>query len=87
MRVRQFWNNNYIEYKRNGDRNKNLLVKEYLNESKTYLKRIITDLQKSGTWKTQLTIAINFISSKHTGEKKVMHCKSVDTMVKTYDNQ
>ena len=26
------WNNNYIEHESNGDRNKNLSVKEYLNK-------------------------------------------------------
>lgn len=29
-----FWNNNYIEYGNNGDENKNLAVKEYLNKIK-----------------------------------------------------
>ena len=56
IRIDDFWNNNYIEYESNGDRNKNLSVKEYLSEIKAFLKDIITDLQKSGTWKIQLTI-------------------------------
>ena len=29
-----FWNNNYIEYENNGDRNKDLSVKEYLYKIK-----------------------------------------------------
>ena len=29
-RVGNFWNNNYIEFESNGDRNKNLLLQEYL---------------------------------------------------------
>ena len=37
-RVGNFWNHNYIEHESNGDRNKNLLVKEYLNRIKPYLK-------------------------------------------------
>ena len=32
---------------------------------KPYLKDIIIDLQKSGTWKIQLTIAIKFIISRY----------------------
>ena len=48
----------------NSDRNKNLSVKEYLNKIKPYLRDIINNLQFSDTWKNQLTIAINFISSK-----------------------
>ena len=44
-----------------GDKIQNLSVKEYLNGIKPYLKDIITDLQKSGTCKVQLAIAVNFI--------------------------
>ena len=70
--VDNFWNNNYIKYESNGGRNKNPSVKEYLDKIKPYLKHIITDLQKSGTWKVQLlTIAINFISSKDVDEEHV----------------
>ena len=32
VRVSNFWSNNYIEYKSNGDRNKTLSVEEYLNK-------------------------------------------------------
>ena len=65
-RVSNFWNNNYIEYKRNGDKNSNLSLDEYLNNIKPYLRDIITDLQSSDTWKIHLKIAINFISSNDT---------------------
>ena len=64
IRVGDFWNNNYIEYESNGGRNKKPSIKEHLNEIKSYLKDIITNLQKSGTWKVQLKIAINFMSSE-----------------------
>ena len=47
--VSNFWNNNYIEYESNGDRN--LSLDKYLNKSKPYLRNIIIDLQSSGTWK------------------------------------
>ena len=57
--VNSFWNYNDIKFEINGDRNKNLLVKEYLKEIKPYLKDVISDLQKSGTGKIQLTMAIN----------------------------
>ena len=30
--VRNFWNNNYIEYETNGDKNRNLVLGEYLNK-------------------------------------------------------
>ena len=64
IRVSNFYSNNYIEHESNGNRNKNLSSEEYLNKLKSYLKDIIIDLQISGTWKIQLTIAINFISSE-----------------------
>ena len=69
------WINNYIEYESNGDRNKTLLVEEYLNKIITYLKDIINDLRKSDTRKIQLTIAINSISSKYNDEAHVMDSK------------
>ena len=50
IRVGNSWNNNYVKYKSNGDRTKNLSVKEYLNKIEPYLRDIIIDLQKSGTW-------------------------------------
>ena len=47
---------------------------------------MITDLQKFGTWKAQLAIAINFISSKDVYEERVIHSNSDNTDVLTYDN-
>ena len=76
IRIGNIWNNNYIEYESNSDKNKNLSLKEYLSEIKPYLGDIIINLQKSSTWKVQLTIAINFISSKDDDEEQVMHSNS-----------
>ena len=42
---------------------------------KPYLKHIINNLEKSDTWKNQLTIAINIVSFKNTDEECVMHSK------------
>ena len=79
-------NNDYIEYESNSDRNKNVSVKEYLNVIKPYLKDMIIDLQISDTWKIQLTIAINFISSKNVDEQCVIHSKSENIEVMPYDD-
>ena len=49
------------------------LVEEYLNEISLYLKDITNNLKKFDTWKIQLTIANNFISSIHNDEEHVMH--------------
>ena len=50
-------------------------VEEYLNKVRPYLKDI-DDLKESDTWKIQLTIANNFISSIDNDEGRVMHSKS-----------
>ena len=60
----------------NGDTNKALSIEEYLDKIRPYINDIINDLKKSDTGKLQLTIVINFISSKDTGEEHVMHSKS-----------
>ena len=71
-----FWSNNYIDYKSNGDRNKTLSVEEYLTKIRPCLKDIINNLKKSNTRKIQLTTANNFISSKQNDEECVIHSKS-----------
>ena len=58
------------------NRNKALSLEEYLNKIRSYLKDIINNLKKSDTWKIQIIIAINFISSIDFDEKRVMHSKS-----------
>ena len=50
VRINNFWNNNYIEYKTKGDR-KTLSVKKYLHKIRPYLKDIMNNLQKYGIWK------------------------------------
>ena len=47
VRIGNFWSKKYIKYECNGDRNKTLLLREYLNKIRPYLKDIITDLKKS----------------------------------------
>ena len=51
VRVCSFWNNKYVEYEINGDRNKTLPIKEYLDVIKPYIKDIINNIQKCDTWK------------------------------------
>ena len=74
-----------MEYEHNGDRDKNLSIKKYLNKIKPYLEDIITDFQKADTWEIQLRIAINFISSKDENEEKAMFSKSNNIDVATFD--
>ena len=54
-----------------------LPVEEYLNKIRPCLRDLVNDLKQSDTWKIQLTITINFISSKgDNDEDHVMHSKS-----------
>ena len=81
-RVSNFWNNNYTKYESNVDKNWNLSLDEYLNKIEWYLRNIIFSLQNSDTWKIQLTIAINFISSKDSEEELVMHSSKIKIYIK-----
>ena len=49
-RVNNIWNNNYIGYESNGNKNRNLSLDEYLNKIEPYLRNTIIDLQNSCTW-------------------------------------
>ena len=84
--MNNFYSNNYIEYESDGDRNKNLSLDEYLNKIKPYLRDIITDLQKFDTWKIQLTIVIDFISSIDSEKECVMHSKSDNIKLTSYND-
>ena len=64
-RVSSLWNNKYIEYESNGDKNTNLSLDECLMKIKPYLMEIIIDRQGSDTWKIQLTIAINLFLKRY----------------------
>ena len=85
-RVSNYWNNNYIEYESNSDKNRNLSLDEYLNKIKPFLRNIIIDLQNSDTWKIQLIIVINFISSKDAQEERVMYSRSDNIKFTSYND-
>ena len=75
--VKSGYNNNYIQYKSEGD--KILTVEEYLALIEPYLRKLINDHKSKGEWKTQLTAQINFISLKpNSDETRVMHTRSVN---------
>ena len=61
-------------------------LEEYLNKTESYLGNIIIDPQNSDTWKFQLTIAINFISSKDVEEECVMQSRSNNIKATSYNN-
>ena len=88
-----------MEYESNGDKDKNLSPKNYLDTIRPYLSDIINyhktpknlkvhssnevfDFETQyGEWKIQLTMSINFISSKDSDETRNMHTKSNNTEI------
>ena len=61
------------------------LIKEYLDGIKAYLKDITNNLKISYTWKIQLAIAINFISSKNIVEERVIYSKRDNIEMMNYE--
>ena len=49
------------------------------------MKVILNNLEISDAWKIQLTIQINFISSKDTAEERVMYSKSNNIEIMIYN--
>ena len=45
IRVSNFWNNNYIEYKSNGGKTRNLLLDKCPDKMKPYLRNIFINIQ------------------------------------------
>ena len=75
--VKSGYNNNYIEYRSEG--NEILTFEEYLALIEPYLRELINDHKSKGEWKIQLTAQINFISSRPgSDETRVMHTRSVN---------
>ena len=67
-------------------KNRNLSQDQYLNKIKPYLRNKIIDFPNSDAWKIQLTIAINFISSKDVEEDHVMHSRSSNIKFASYND-
>ena len=61
IRVNNFWSDNYIEYKGRANKNRILLIEEYVKKIRPYLRDIVDDLKQCDTWKIQLTITILFL--------------------------
>ena len=75
--VKSAFNNNYIQYESKGDKDKGLIISEYFDMIRPYLVDMINDHKTQSEWKTQLTMVINFISSKpDSDETRIMHTKS-----------
>ena len=80
------FSNNNIQHESKGNNDKIVTVDKYLDIIRPYLRDIINDHKIKSEWKIQLTIAINFISSKaDSSETRIMHAKSdnVEIMIRS----
>ena len=75
--VESSFKNNYKYYESRGDKDKKLSVKQYLYKIMPYLSDIINDHKairnESNEWKIQINMHVNFISSKDTGETRIIY--------------
>ena len=77
--VNTAFNNNYIEYESREDKDKILTISEYLDMIGSYLVDMINDYKAKSEWKIQLTMVINFISSKPgSDETPIMYTKGIN---------
>ena len=81
IKIGNGFSSNYIEYRSNGDKDKTLSIKDYLDEIKPYLSDIKNDHTTQGDWKIHLTMIINFFSSKDSEETRTMYSPSDDIEV------
>ena len=63
VKIGNAFSSNYIEYENNGDKDKTLSIKHYLDGIKPYFSDIINDQKTQGEWKIHLTMTINFFCS------------------------
>ena len=86
IKTKSAFNNNYREYESKGDKDNNFSLKEYIDIFRPYLSDVINDHKTQSEWKIQLTMQINFISSKDSEETLTMHTKNCNIEI-TMDNE
>ena len=61
-------------YESRGDKEKRLSLKQYLNKIRSHLYDLINDHRIARrVWKIQISMRVNFISSKDTGETRTVY--------------
>ena len=97
VKTKATFNDNYVEYERSGDKDKNLSLEEYLDMIRPYLQDLVNNHKATiklkdrsvkiinddtyGEWKIQLTIQINFISSLDPKEIRTMDSMSANVVI------
>ena len=81
------FNNTYIQYESNGDKDKILTISKYLDMIRPYLVDMINDNKNQSEWKIKLSAEVNFVSSKpDSDETRIMHTKSNNIEIMTGSN-
>ena len=65
-----------MEYESRGDKDNNLLLAEYANIIRPYLRDMISNHKAPSKWKTQLIMRINFISFLDANNFSITHTRS-----------
>ena len=72
--VKSSFKGNCKYYESRGDKEKRLSVKQYLNKITSHLYDLINDHRIARrVWKIQISMRVNFISSKDTGETRTIY--------------
>ena len=74
--VKSAFDSSYMLYESRGDKDAKLVLYEYFDKIKPYLKGMIDGYKSTGEWKIQITMRIIFISFIERNETRVMHTKS-----------
>ena len=88
IEIKSAFDNSYILYENRRDKDAKLSLEDYFNIIKPYLKDMINNCKSHGEWKIQLSMKINFISSKNADESRTMNIKSdnIEIMIGTEYN-
>ena len=76
IKISGAFSDNFVEYQSNGNRDRSISIARYLNNIREHLRKLINDKKKSGEWKIQLIMKINFISSRDFIESRDIYSKS-----------
>ena len=68
IKAYEAFDNSYVKYHSEGDKDKTLSIKEYFNMIRQYLSDIINDHKDE--WKIQLSVRINFVLSADSKDSK-----------------
>ena len=75
-KVKSAFDGSYVLYESKGDKDNILVLYEYFDIIRPYLKDLIDDHKAKGEWKIQLSMGMIFVSFTYANETREMHTKS-----------